>query len=369
MRPKADAPPAVAEPPTTVVVALIPAHDEAAVINAAISSLGRQHRRPDRIVVVADNCTDNTPALASAAGAEVIVTVDNKYKKAGALNQALEALMPGLTDADSVLIMDADTTIAAEFVDTALLTLAADDRAGGVSSVFIGRNSDTMIGQLQRMEYHRYQREIRRRNNQAFVISGTASLFRVGALREVRSARDGKRLPIGDGYYDVYSLTEDNELTFALRTLDHSCPAPGVTSVTDVMERPLDLYRQRHRWFLGALRNLRHYGLRLPLHLRWVYWAQQIGLVLSVLSAALMITMLTLTLVLQLGWSLTPIWLVPTAILLIERVVTVWTMGWRQRLIAASLLPEMAYSIFLIVTFSVACKDFLLGRRGSWYAT
>lgn len=351
------------------VVALIPAHNEAAVINAAIASLGQQHCQPDRIVVVADNCTDRTTSLASAAGAEVMVTVHNRHKKAGALNQALDQLMPGLDDADTVLIMDADTTIATDFIDTALQTLAVDDRAGGVSSVFVGRRADTLVGELQRMEYHRYQREIRRRNNQAFVMSGTASLFRVGSLREVLAARDGDRLPAGDGYYDVYSLTEDNELTFALKTLDHSCPAPGVTSVTDVMDTPLDLYRQRHRWFLGALRNLRNYGLKMPLHLRWVYWAQQIGLLASVLSAVLMITMLTLTVVLQLGWSLTPIWLVPTAILLLERLVTVWSMGWKQRLIAATLLPETAYSIFLIVTFTIAAKDFLLGRRGSWHAT
>ena len=42
---------------------------------------------------------------------------------------------------------------------------------------------------------------------------------------------------------------------------------------------------------------------------------------------------------------------------------------WKQRLIAALLLPELLYALFLIATFAVAAKDFLLGRRGSWYAT
>ncbi len=194
----------------------------------------------------------------------MIATVDNAYKKAGALNQALIRLMPDLDDGDAVLIMDADTTVSAEFIENALTILAEDPRAGGVSSVFIGRQTDTIIGELQRMEYHRYRREIRRFDNQAFVMSGTASLFQVGALRAVRAARDGVILPAGDGYCDVYSLTEDNELTFALKTLDDSCPAPGATSITDVMETPTNLYRQRHRWFLGALRNLHNYGLKLP---------------------------------------------------------------------------------------------------------
>ena len=197
---------------TTTIVVLIPAHNEAAAIAAAVGSLRQQSRQPDMIMVVADNCTDDTAMLAAGAGARVIRTVDNDHKKAGALNQALELIMPTLIETDAVLIMDADTTIAPDFIEVALQTLAADPRAGGVSSVFVGRRTGNLIGEFQRMEYQRYRREIRRRNHQAFVMSGTASLFRVAALHAVRAARDGVRLPAGDGYYDVYSLTEDNEL-------------------------------------------------------------------------------------------------------------------------------------------------------------
>lgn len=360
-------PDAPAQTPTVVV--LIPAHNEEAVIAAAVSSLWDQDRRPQRVVVVTDNCTDATAEVAVAAGAEVIATVGNVHKKAGALNQALARLMPELADDDAVLIMDADTTVSTEFIDRALQVFRDDPRAGGVSSVFLGRRTDSLLGELQRMEYHRYQRDIRRFGNQAFVMSGTASLFRVSALRAVRAARNGQLLPSGDGYYDVYSLTEDNELTFALKTLDYSCPAPGAVSVTDVMETPIDLYRQRHRWYLGALRNLRNYGLKLPPHLRWVYWSQQFGLVLSVLSVLMMTTTLVLTLLLGLGWRLSPIWMLPTGVLLLERVATVWSMGRRQRLIAATLLPELGYAFFLMATFAAAGKDFLLGRKGAWHPT
>ena len=41
-------------------VALVPAHDEEASIAVAIESLWTQSRRPDLIVVVADNCQDGT---------------------------------------------------------------------------------------------------------------------------------------------------------------------------------------------------------------------------------------------------------------------------------------------------------------------
>ena len=44
---------------------------------------------PGRIVVVADNCTDDTAEIARQHGCEVFTTVSNTDKKAGALNQAL----------------------------------------------------------------------------------------------------------------------------------------------------------------------------------------------------------------------------------------------------------------------------------------
>ena len=66
------------------IVALLPAHNEEAAIADAVHGLRQQTRPPDRIIVVADNCTDNTELLAVAAGAEVTVTAGNKSKKAGA---------------------------------------------------------------------------------------------------------------------------------------------------------------------------------------------------------------------------------------------------------------------------------------------
>ena len=82
--------PGVSTTSTARVVVLVPAHDEAASIGTTLRALQAQTRRPDRVVVVADNCTDDTVAIARAAGAEVVETVGNTDKKAGALNQALE---------------------------------------------------------------------------------------------------------------------------------------------------------------------------------------------------------------------------------------------------------------------------------------
>ena len=55
---------------------LMPAHDEAVGISAAIRALVPQLRHTDRLLVVADNCSDDTAAVALASGAEVTVRVD-----------------------------------------------------------------------------------------------------------------------------------------------------------------------------------------------------------------------------------------------------------------------------------------------------
>ncbi len=112
---------------TTQLVALLPAHNEEATIAEAVSGLQSQTRAPDRIIVVADNCSDGTVALALAAGAEVFETLGNTDKKAGALNQALAAVLPELNDQDYVLVQDADSLLDVGFVAAALRHLLADD--------------------------------------------------------------------------------------------------------------------------------------------------------------------------------------------------------------------------------------------------
>jgi hypothetical protein len=98
------------------VVVLIPAHNEAPVIAATIASLHRQTRPPDRIVVVADNCSDTTEDLSLPHGAEVVTTVANTARKAGALNQALRRILPDLEREDFVLAMDADSQLPPDWI-------------------------------------------------------------------------------------------------------------------------------------------------------------------------------------------------------------------------------------------------------------
>src|SRR5687768_11031166 len=60
-----------AEPPRPSLAVLIPAHNEQAVLGATLQSLVPQLNPGDRLVVVADNCTDATAEVALAHEAEV----------------------------------------------------------------------------------------------------------------------------------------------------------------------------------------------------------------------------------------------------------------------------------------------------------
>ena len=51
---------------------LIPAHNEALHISATVARIAIQLRKGDRLVVVADNCSDQTGNLAAKAGGDVV---------------------------------------------------------------------------------------------------------------------------------------------------------------------------------------------------------------------------------------------------------------------------------------------------------
>lgn len=86
---------------------LIPAHNEAADIGATLSAAALQLRPGDRLLVVADNCDDNTAALARAVGAEVVERFSTTQRGKGfalaAGRSALAASPPAV-----VVVLDAD---------------------------------------------------------------------------------------------------------------------------------------------------------------------------------------------------------------------------------------------------------------------
>lgn len=114
----------------------------------------------------------------------------------------LGALLPGLTWQDAVLVMDADTVLAAEFVEVAARSLEESPQKVAIGGVFYGDEGSGLIGQLQRSEFARYSRDVARHQGRVFVLTGTATLFLAGALATVAEHR-GRDLPgTGGQVYD-----------------------------------------------------------------------------------------------------------------------------------------------------------------------
>ena len=107
------------------VAVLVPAHDEHAGISEAVKALMRQDHpaRLTDVIVIADNCADDTAAQAASAGAAVWERdAPESPGKGQALAWAIERVWRELPQTDAVVIVDADcaaspnlcSTIAAE---------------------------------------------------------------------------------------------------------------------------------------------------------------------------------------------------------------------------------------------------------------
>jgi cellulose synthase/poly-beta-1,6-N-acetylglucosamine synthase-like glycosyltransferase len=93
--------------PSTRTAILIPAHDESASIEGTVSALSREIGPRDRIVVIADNCSDDTADLAIASGATAIRRHDPERRGKGhALRFGVEWLESDPPDV--VVVVDAD---------------------------------------------------------------------------------------------------------------------------------------------------------------------------------------------------------------------------------------------------------------------
>ena len=86
---------------------LVPAHNEGKGLLTTLGDIQSQLRRDDRLVVVADNCTDETAAIAEAAGAEVVERNDPaKRGKGYALAFGIDHL--ACDSPEILIIVDAD---------------------------------------------------------------------------------------------------------------------------------------------------------------------------------------------------------------------------------------------------------------------
>jgi cellulose synthase/poly-beta-1,6-N-acetylglucosamine synthase-like glycosyltransferase len=110
---KAQLPPDIARPSITV---LIPAHNEELVLAKTLENVLLQITEHDSIVVVVDNCTDNTKEICEGFDVKVLVREDEQNKSKGyALDYGLKHIINAPTDC--IIIVDADCLLAQNALD------------------------------------------------------------------------------------------------------------------------------------------------------------------------------------------------------------------------------------------------------------
>jgi cellulose synthase/poly-beta-1,6-N-acetylglucosamine synthase-like glycosyltransferase len=231
---------------------LMPAHEEAGGIEPAIRAVLAQLGAGDRLLVVADNCSDATAAVARAAGAEVTERQDSVRRGKGyALDHGVRWLEQAPPAA--VVIVDADCIVAPEALQRlAAISLATGRPAQGLYLMHLppGARLEMRIGAFAWIVKNKL------RPLGAAVLGGPCQLMGTGMAFPWPMLRDA---PLASGH-----LVEDMQLGLDLAragTLPLFCPAASVSSVF-----PLDraAARTQHtRWEHGHLSMIVGVGSRL----------------------------------------------------------------------------------------------------------
>jgi cellulose synthase/poly-beta-1,6-N-acetylglucosamine synthase-like glycosyltransferase len=93
------------------VAVVIPAHNETAMLASMLATVLPQLRAQDRVVVVADNCTDDTADVGRNAGAEVVIRNDTQRRGKGFALDFGVAHLAQSGAPDVVIFIDADCAV------------------------------------------------------------------------------------------------------------------------------------------------------------------------------------------------------------------------------------------------------------------
>ncbi|MFN8507548.1 MAG: glycosyltransferase family 2 protein [Dehalococcoidia bacterium] len=132
---------------------IVPAHNEEAMLGTTLDSLLAAAGEPAaEIVVVADNCTDRTAAVARSRGVTVLERTDPVLRgKSHALSFALAHLAARPEPPEAVCFVDADTVVSETFF--AAIAARLDAGAEAVQVHYEAAAGDSPLSQLRRLAF------------------------------------------------------------------------------------------------------------------------------------------------------------------------------------------------------------------------
>jgi cellulose synthase/poly-beta-1,6-N-acetylglucosamine synthase-like glycosyltransferase len=231
--------------PRQRVAVLLPAHNESTGILPTLADITVQIRAGDRLLVVADNCTDDTAAVAAAAGAEVVDRNEPERKGKGyALAWGLRHL--GADPPEIVIIIDADCRVAEGVFDRLAAACAATHRPVQALDLMTAPNGSSINVKVAEFAW-RVKNWVR-----------PLGLRALGLPCQLMGT--GMALPwdvISSAHLASGSIVEDLKLGLDLTLAGNPpifCPFPGVSS-----DFPLTVegtQRQRLRWEQGHIKAI-----------------------------------------------------------------------------------------------------------------
>lgn len=236
--------------PSLFVSVLIPAFNEALVIEGSIRRVLASRNVAVEVIVIDDGSKDATSAVVRAQFADdprVQLLALPNGGKARALNEGLR-----LSRGEIIIALDADT----QFEDDTIAKLArwfADESIGAVAGNAKVGNRVNLVTRWQAVEYVTAQSLERRalsRFDAIMVVPGAVGAWRRDALDQV-------------GGYPLDTLAEDQDLTIAIQRRGWRVAYDvDAFAWTEAPERLRALATQRFRWAFGTLQCLwKHAGV------------------------------------------------------------------------------------------------------------
>ena len=238
-------------------MAIIPAHNEEAVIGNLIESLKNQNYDSNLydIYVIADNCTDNTAKVAKQLGAIVYERFDNEKKTKGyALDWFLQQKIKENADYDALFVFDADNIVDKNFIKNMNKKLCqGEEVVQGYRD--IKNPTDSWVSAGYAIFYwtmHRFYHLARYNIGLSPLLNGTGFMVKFDILKP-------------DGWKTV-TLTEDIE--FSLQRKKKKKRLGWATDAIVYDEQPVGFkqsWSQRSRWTVGHIQCINEYTKKLIL--------------------------------------------------------------------------------------------------------